>query len=111
MRRKIDQPILLLSRVKANLILDHGQDDELLLGFIRAAVSYAESYQHRAAGYYNRAELPPTTEQAVVMLASHWYESRDGSTAGFFGDSVQAGAQVMVAVNTLLRLDRDWTKI
>jgi len=111
MRRKIDQPILLLGRVKANLILDHSADDDLILGFIRAAVSYAESYQHREAGHYAKTPLPPTSEQAVVMLASHWYESRDGSTAGFFGDSVQAGAQVMVAVNTLLRLDRDWTQI
>ena len=36
----------LLSKVKANLILEHSADDELLKGYITAAVSYAESYQH-----------------------------------------------------------------
>jgi hypothetical protein len=108
---KRDVPVLLLSRVKANLILEHGADDDLLLGFIRAAISYAESYQHRPAGYYAKKPLPPTTEQATIMLASHMYESRDGSTAGFFGDNVHAGRQVWDTVNMLLRLSRDWSVI
>ena len=47
-------------------------------------------------------------EQAAIMLSSHFYESRDGSTGGFFADNVQAGQQVWNTVNTLLRLDRDW---
>jgi len=106
--RKIDLPVLLLSKVKAHLILEHDQDDGLLLGFIRAAVSYAESYQHRAAGFYSKNPLPPTTEQAIIMLSSHLYESRDGSTAGFFNDNVPAGRQVWDTVNMLLRLDRAW---
>ena len=42
----------LLEKVKANLILTHSADDELLEGYITAAVSYAESYQHIAEGYY-----------------------------------------------------------
>lgn len=98
----------LLPKVKANLILEHGADDDLLKGFIRAAVSYAESYQHIPVGSYEETAMPPTTEQAVIMLSSHFYESRDGSTAGFFADSVQAGQQVWETVNLLLRLDRDW---
>ena len=98
----------LLEKVKANLILEHNADDELLQLYITAAVSYAESYQHIAAGYYTENAMPATTEQAVVMLASHFYESRDGSTGGFFADNVQAGQQVWNTVNLLLRLDRDW---
>ena len=98
----------LLPRVKANLILEHDADDGLIRDFIRAAVSYAEGYQHLPVGYYADAIMPATTEQAVIMLASHFYESRDGSTAGFFGDSVQAGQQVWETVNMLLRLDRRW---
>ena len=98
----------LLSKVKANLILEHDADDELLGSFISAAVSYAESYQHVPVGYYSENPIPPTTEQAVIMLSSHFYESRDGSTAGFFADNVQAGQQVWNTVNLLLRLDRDW---
>lgn len=98
----------LLTKVKQNLILDHAVDDELLKGYITAAVSYAESFQHIPAGTYTENPMPPTTEQAVIMLASHFYESRDGSTGGFFADSVQAGKQVWETVNNLLRLDRDW---
>lgn len=98
----------LLEKVKANLILEHSVDDALLEMYITAAVSYAESYQHIAAGWYAENAMPPTTEQAVVMLSSHFYESRDGSTGGFFADSVQAGQQVWNTVNLLLRLERDW---
>ena len=98
----------LLQKVKQNLILEHNEDDELLKMYITAAVSYAESYQHISEGYYSENPMSPTTEQAVIMLASHFYESRDGSTGGFFADNVQAGQQVFNTVNLLLRLDRDW---
>nr|DAE76974.1 MAG TPA: Head Tail Connector Protein [Caudoviricetes sp.] len=98
----------LLTKVKQNLILEHSVDDVLLVNYINAAVSYAESYQHVEQGYYTDNPMPPTTEQAVIMLSSHFYESRDGSTGGFFGDNVQAGKQVWDTVNMLLRLDRRW---
>jgi len=108
----------LLQKVKQNLILDHSADDDLLLGFIAAAVSYAESYQHLPEGYYLRetaegeldeaSRFPATTEQAIIMLASHFYESRDGSTGGFFADNIAASQQVWNTVNLLLRLDRRW---
>ena len=98
----------LLEKVKANLILDHAADDALLVMYITAAVSYAESYQHIAEGYYAEHKMPATTEQAVIMLASHFYESRDGSTGGFFANSPSAAQQVWNTVNLLLRLDRDW---
>lgn len=99
----------LLEKAKANLILEHNKDDDLLQMYIAAAVAYAESYQHIPEGYYSENPMPPTTEQAVIMLSSHFYESRDGSTAGFYADSVQAGQQVWNTVNLLLRLDREWS--
>ena len=98
----------LLSKVRQNLILEHEVDDPLLKNYITAAVSYAESYQHLTAGFYQENPMPPTTEQAIIMLSSHFYESRDGSTGGFFSDNVQAGQQVWNTVNLLLRLDREW---
>ena len=98
----------LLEKVKANLILNHSEDDDLLLSYITAAVSYAESYQHIPEGTYQNAPMPPTTEQAVIMLSSHFYESRDGSTGGFFADNTNAAQQVWNTVNLLLRLDRRW---
>ena len=99
----------LLEKVKANLILQHDEDDKLLESYIAAAVNYAESFQHIKNGTYGRKKMPSTTEQAVIMLSSHFYESRDGSTGGFYADSVAASEQVWKTVNTLLRLERNWT--
>ena len=98
----------LLLKLKQNLILEHSADDALLQSYITAAVAYAESYQHIPEGSYKETAMPATTEQAVIMLASHFYESRDGSTGGFFADNPQAANQVWNTVNLLLRLDRDW---
>ena len=98
----------LLIKVKENLILEHSVDDELLKQFITAAISYAESYQHIEEGFYKTNKMPETTKQAVIMLVTHFYESRDGSTGGFFSDNVNASSQIWNTVNLLLRLDRNW---
>jgi hypothetical protein len=92
--------------VKNNLILQHGEDDDLLRAYVAAALDYARGYQHRTRW---GATLPSSTEQAVVMLASHFYESRDGSTGGFFADNVQAGQAVWQTVNRLLDTDKRWS--
>ena len=97
----------LIEMVKKNLILQHDEDDELLQNYINAAVAYAESYQKKPKNYYCENQMNPTTEQSIIMLASHFYESRDGSTAGFFADNVQASQQVWNTVNWLLRLERN----
>ena len=89
----------LLTKVKQNLILEHSVDDELLIQFITAAISYAESYQHIEEGYYQENAMSETTKQAIIMLVSHFYESRDGSTGGFFADNVNASSQVWNTVN------------
>lgn len=100
---------ILLLKVKANLVLQHEEDDDLLLGMIAAAISYAEERQHKPVGHYlrRRVKISPTTEQAIIILASHFYESRDGSTGGFFNDKVDAGKQVWNVVNNLLSLNKE----
>ncbi len=98
----------LLEKVKANLILTHGEDDALLRGYVAACVSFAESYQKKGKDYYAINQMSPLTEQAVIMLASHLYESRDGGTGGFFGDNVQAAQQIMDTVRYMLVLEKDW---
>ena len=99
----------LLADVKLNLVLEHDEDDYILQQYIDSAVNYAEKYQHIPEGTYHYVEMSPTTRQAVIMLASHFYEARDGSTGGFFGDSVAAAKQAMEAINNLLVLDKEWT--
>lgn len=98
----------LIEKVKLNLILNTDKDDELIKEFIRASITYAESYQKKPAGYYSENLMSATTERAVIMLSSHFYESRDGSTGGFFADNVNAASQVWDTVNLLLRMDKDW---
>ena len=98
----------LFEKVKANLMLEHDRDDELVRHYITAALRYAEGYQHKTPNLYNNEPMPETTEQAVIILASHFYESRDGSTGGFFSDNVQAAKQTWETVHLLLSTDKDW---
>ena len=98
----------LLDQVKTNLIIEHDDDDKLLSAYIAAAIAYAEGFQHHADGFYKSEPIPETTRQAIIMLASHFYESRDGSGAGFFGDNPGAAQQVWNTVHALLRMDREW---
>ena len=98
----------LLSRVKENLIISFDDDDALILSFITAAIEYAESYQHLEEHYYQNNPMGETTKQGIIMLASYFYESRDGSTGGFFASSAAASEQTWKTVNMLLRLDRVW---
>ena len=98
----------LIGLVKQNLIIEHDGDDGLIASFVEAATSYATGYQHLDADFYDSHEMSEATLQGVVMLATHFYESRDGATAGFWADKPEAARAVWGAVNTLLRLDRDW---
>ena len=98
----------LLEKVKSNLILSHSEDDVLIMSYIVSAISYAEAFQHLPDGYYAENAMPPSTEQAIIMLSSHFYESRDGSTGGFFADNTNASENVWRTVNRLLILGREW---
>jgi hypothetical protein len=96
---------MLLPKVKSNLILTHNEDDDLLSGFILAALDYAITYQKLEKPW---RKLPPATMQAVVILASHWYESRDGGTGGFFADTAPAAVNVTNTVQRLLSVNKEY---
>jgi uncharacterized phage protein (predicted DNA packaging) len=100
---------VLLPKVKDNLIITHDADDGLIKDLVRAAIGYAEGYQHVAEPYTEDNPPSPYTERGIIMLASHEYESRDGSTGGFFADSVQAAGATWDAVHRYLLLDRKWS--
>ncbi|GHV48700.1 hypothetical protein FACS189499_08660 [Clostridia bacterium] len=95
----------ILLKVKANAVIAFDDDDELIHGYIRAALDYAKAYQK--VKRWTAANIPPSTEQAVIILATHWYESRDGSTGGFFADTASAGGRVWETVQTLLKINRN----
>ena len=97
----------LLEKVKANLIISHSEDDELIQLYITAAIRYAESYQHLTENYYDSNIMPATTSRLSFMLSSHFYKSRDAAPAAFYRITWQAGQQVWNTVNTLLRIERN----
>ena len=101
----------LLPLVKQNLIVTHDEDDELIKQFVENAISYSEGFQHKPPKFYgyikNKNKMTGATRQAIIMLASHWYESRDGSTGGFFNNSAASADNVKNAVDRLLRMDKD----
>ncbi len=98
----------MLSQLKKNLVIQDDKDDDLLREMLASAVRYAEDYQHKTAGFYTTHPMSPATAQAIIMLASHFYESRDGSTGGFFADTPAAGENVWKSVNRLLCCEKEW---
>lgn len=97
----------LLRRVKQNLQITFFEDDDFLLDLIDTATSYAAAYQHRSIKEVTE-DMSETTAQAIVMLATHLYEARDGATGGFWADKTDAARAAWDAVNRLLVLDREW---
>jgi hypothetical protein len=55
--------------------------------------------------------MSAATEQGIIMLASHFYENRDGSAGGLFPDKAAtaggAAERAWECANTLIRLGRD----
>lgn len=98
----------LVELVKKNLILTHNEDDALIAHVVGADTSYAASFQHQPPNHYEAHGMSGATRQAIIMLATHFYESRDGSTAGFWNTQPHATSGVWLAVHNLLRLDKNW---
>jgi hypothetical protein len=97
----------ILSLVKQNAVIEHDEDDSLITQYIKAAVDYAEYFQsvdYSADGVV----LPPATLQAVVLMATQSYNSRDGATGGFFADTSTAAVQARIAVDRLLMPSKEW---
>lgn len=98
----------LVEQLRVNLILDHHEDDGLLAELLTAATSYACGFQHLPDGHYDTEAMSASTRQGIVMLASHLYESRDGSTGGVWNDKPDAARATWESVHRLLILDRHW---
>jgi len=97
----------LLHPLKENLVVEHDADDPLMLRCLSSAISYAEGYQKKGPDHYQKSSDDRKHEAGVIVLASFFYESRDGSTAGFFSDSPDAAKQVWETVKLLLQGDKD----
>lgn len=99
---------MLLDDVKANLRKVDNADDAEIARCISAATAYAEDFQNKPEGYYASHPMSETTRQAIVLLASHYFDSPDGATGGFMNDTPEAAKMVDRVVKDLLQLRKDW---
>ena len=97
----------LLHPLKENLVVEHDADDPLMLRCLSSAISYAEGYQKKGPDYYLSHPMSERTKPELIVLSRFFFESRDGSTAGFFSDSPEAARQVWETVKLLLQGDKD----
>jgi len=98
----------LLPRLKQNLIIQDDTEDDFLLELILSALDYAQRYQNRDYSCRHFKDLPEITKQAVIMLATHFYESRDAATGGYFADTALAGSNAREAIERMLALHKIW---
>ncbi|PCD76233.1 head-tail connector protein [Pseudothioclava arenosa] len=72
-------PVVSVAELKAQLNLDHDLDDALLASKIAAAEHYCQSF----IGPWNSASIDSALfNQAVLMLAAYWYETREAAQVG-----------------------------
>lgn len=87
-----------VDELKAQLNLDHDLDDGLLSSKIDAAEAYAAGF----TGAPIPSPCAAAIKQAVLRLASYWYEVRDAALLGSNAYAVPYGA------HDLLQPHRAW---
>lgn len=100
----------LLPKLKVNLVIgtDDTSEDDFLSDLIHAGIDYSQRYQNKDYTLDDYTEMPNATKQAVLMLATHFYESRDLATGGYFNDTALAGSNARSAIDRLLSMHKDW---
>ena len=88
--------VVTLEQIKVHLNLTGSDDDALLNDKVAAAQDHVE----RLLGFQIETEYPdggpPSLKQAVLMLASWWYEQREAALTGTIVASVPHGVQEIV---------------
>jgi len=74
-------------------------------GLVRSAVAYAEKYQKAEPDSYQKDGITENEERAIIMLATHYYESPDGGAGGLFSTET-SGKATWNVVHRLLYFDR-----
>ena len=103
--------MITLKDLKRHCRVDTDDDNDLLRGYLNAAMSYAEQYQGKnytvRKGSAALDKMRQTTRQAILMMVSYWYDNRDLSWTNTAQVS-QTNSQdrTMQAVNNLLYFDR-----
>jgi len=90
-----------LERLKLQARIDGDEEDELLKGYVEAALAHVEQHCDRtlvvlepgAELQPDQMELTPDVWQAVVLLVAHWYATREAVVTGTIASTVPLGVE------------------
>lgn len=88
-----------LERLKLQARIDTDEDDELLKGYVDAALAHVEQHCDRKLVVPvpgvdlspDQMELSSDVWQAVVLLVAHWYANREAVVTGTIATTVPLG--------------------
>lgn len=86
-------PVTDIALLKAHLNIVGTEDDTLLSQKLAAAEAFATSY----CGETFTDPLPAAVEQAVLMLAAHWYENREAAVVGATASTIPFGVHQLLS--------------
>jgi len=89
----------LLDKLKLQARIDTDEEDELLKGYVEAALAHVEQHCDRTLVVPEQGvELPPEQMtltpdvwQAVVLLVAHWYANREAVVIGTITSALPLG--------------------
>lgn len=88
-----------ITLAKQHLNIDHSGDDELIEHYLDVAQEWIVDF----IGKPFPEPAPATLKQAVMLLAAHYYENREGSLIGISANDLPFG------VLDLIRPHREWS--
>ena len=76
-----------LALVKQHLRVEHDEEDQLIQGYIDAAIAHVEQHCDRQLVLITPVEpeqmgLTKDVEQAILLLVGHWYTNRETVSVG-----------------------------
>lgn len=80
--------IVSLAEMKAHLRVEFGEDDKLIKNYIQQAQDVAEAYCR--VSFEDLDDVPTQAKLAVMLLAGHFYEVRDGSDKAAYDTTMRA---------------------
>lgn len=88
-----------LTLAKAHMNIVGSDDDELITHYLGAAEDFITDF----TGKPIQTPAPASLKQAILMIASHWYENREASLVGI------SAATLPLGVMNILRNHRDYS--
>lgn len=90
-----------LALVKQHLRVEHDEEDQLIQGYVDAAVAHVEQHCDRQLVLIAPVEpeqmgLTKDVEQAILLLVGHWYTNRETVSIG------AAATEMPIAAERLL---------